>query len=139
MNGPVKRNRRTTLAIIGALFTLGAAPRGLAAVVPVSRQSAIRMPKLFRNVRSAVAVGRAYIGNATSERDLQGHVGYLNERNIRFDTDSEDGVVALRRHVDGHVRRDFAEGRIVDVDGWRMAETEMRLCAVAAIIDEQSS
>lgn len=39
----------------------------------------------------------------------------------------EAGVVEILR---ARAMSDFREGRIVDLDGWRVSETEARLCAV---------
>ena len=42
-------------------------------------------------------------------------------------------LAGLRRLVDERIRGDFAAGRVVDVDGWLLAVTEARICALASL------
>ena len=42
-------------------------------------------------------------------------------------------AATLRTHIDGRTARDFAEGKIITVEGWLLGETEARLCEVAAL------
>ena len=38
-----------------------------------------------------------------------------------------------RSAIAANIRDDFAQGRIVDADGWQLSLTEARLCALAAL------
>jgi hypothetical protein len=40
---------------------------------------------------------------------------------------------AMRRRIANRVRRDFANGAIVDVDGWLLSVTEARIYALIAL------
>ncbi|MEM8951590.1 MAG: hypothetical protein AAGC99_19920 [Pseudomonadota bacterium] len=42
-------------------------------------------------------------------------------------------AATLRTHIDSRTARDFAEGKIITVEGWLLGETEARLCEVAAL------
>jgi hypothetical protein len=41
-------------------------------------------------------------------------------------------MASLRASVGARIRRDFADGEVVSVDGWLLSVTEARLCAFAA-------
>ncbi len=43
-------------------------------------------------------------------------------------------MTALRETVAARVRDDFATARVVNVDGWLLARTEARLCALAYLV-----
>jgi len=51
---------------------------------------------------------------------------------------SEDDLLnaspnVIRDHIRSGTTRDFSEGRIVQIQGWLLSETEARLCAIAAL------
>ena len=68
---------------------------------------------LFSNLPSARAIGAAYLRSHPADR-----------------LDAETLVAALPT-VAEHVRNDFSNARVVTVDGWMLAVTEARLCALA--------
>jgi hypothetical protein len=58
-------------------------------------------------------------------------------RRILFDGADVDGgpqmLAHLRRLIDMKRRHDFSIGNTVTVDGWLLARTEARLCALATL------
>ena len=70
---------------------------------------------LFSDMSAARAIGAAY---------LRSH-----------GTDGIDLAIVenLKSAIAARVRDDFANARVVSVDGWLLAETEVRLCAVACL------
>ncbi len=43
------------------------------------------------------------------------------------------GPSATREWLSGRTRKDFEEGRVVEVQGWVLSATEARLCALSAL------
>jgi hypothetical protein len=89
------------------------------------------LANLLSEVDSARVVGREYLRHHPDERDPE-HVQHdltvaLGGRLEAFDP------AALRERVRRRVRQDFAENQITLVDGWILSNTEVRLCALAAL------
>ena len=87
----------------------------------------------FHDPTSARAVGRAYLAAVPEEASVQALVGRLIGETSAVSAplplaDRE----ALRAAMRSRIRRDFAEGRVVTVDGWFLSQTEARLCALTA-------
>jgi hypothetical protein len=71
---------------------------------------------------SALRIGRAYLREHPEER----------RRASLADLPTSREALAAR------VQRDFASERVTKVGGWLLAETEVRLCVLAVMIDEGS-
>lgn len=120
-----KFNRRGALATAAAGLLL-ATLTGLSGAVRPGR----RGPEgLWTNRDSARRVGERYLAQAPEEADPARLAADL------FGGVAVDGASPrrLRRHIDHRRARDFAQGDTVIVDGWVMARTEARLCALAAL------
>jgi hypothetical protein len=83
-----------------------------------------------RDLHAAVHVGRTYLKSAPSERS--------EERlwEMVLDTplgDAPDNIQDITARVRVRRARDFREGDLVAIDGWLLARTEARLCALAAL------
>ena len=88
---------------------------------------------LFRHPESVRAVGLAYLARYPLQgRPEQWLAALCAERGTGMPALCRFARKDLRAWVDGAIREDFAAGRIVDLDGWQLAETEATLCAVAA-------
>lgn len=88
----------------------------------------------FRHPKSAAAVGRAYLAGHPQEAEI----GRLAERvTTRLRCQGCDparaGRADLRSAISRQVRDDFAQGRVVHVDGWVLSATEAELCGLAAL------
>lgn len=91
-----------------------------------------RLQQLLRHPHSAVIIGREYVRLAPNEREptilLALIVSSCGEG--LFDSDCERTRESLRLQT----RRDFEEGRVVEMHGWMLSITEARLCALAALV-----
>ena len=103
-----KVSRRRFVALLSAT--------GLVALVAEKRapQAGIRIDR-----QAARAIGNAYLEHRPAERSrLRLGLALAN-------VDAQN--------VNSVVQQDFAAGRIVYVDGWALARTEARLCALVAM------
>lgn len=129
--------RRLLVAMLGLAAPLAAARlspwRALAAGVRPT--PAERLAALLADRRAARRFGRGYLALAPHEADrsrLVGHIAAaLPAGAPALETASDD---ALRRLVADATVRDFAACRLVNLEGWYLALTEARLCALAALV-----
>jgi len=130
--------RRNFLRALGFLsaFSLPGPARALAkpgeSRVPGPLGS--KLAKFFINRESATIVGREYLRRAPREADVRLLVDLIcsSEKGRRAELAKAD-MEKLRELLLQQQRQDFEEGRIVNVQGWILSETEARLCAVAAL------
>lgn len=103
-----KVSRRRFVALLSAT--------GLVALLAEKRipHAGIRIDR-----QAARAIGNAYLEHHPAEKSG------LRLRLALADVDAQN--------VSDIVQRDFAAGRIVYVDGWALARTEARLCALVAM------
>lgn len=125
--------RRDMLRILTAVPFFGAVAGSRAKAAPAGR-----LLSVFRRPHSAVIVGRRHLAGYPEEASAA-HLIDLIETAVaesaglaRADL-GQLGTAQLRAAVRAAVARDFADRRIVEVDGWLLAETESRLCALAAL------
>lgn len=93
-----------------------------------------RLTAMFTQPASAAVVGQAYL-RATPEETHERRLVSLVCRQL---AGGRTGVAlgdraSLREQVREAQRQDFANGRVVQVEGWVLARTEARLCALAAL------
>jgi hypothetical protein len=79
--------------------------------------------RLLPDRAAAARIGRSYLAAAPEEASVDRLVALL---------DLPDGGDAAKL-FEAKRRMDFREGRTVPVEGWRLAVTEARLCALAAL------
>ena len=93
-----------------------------------------RLGRFFSNSESARVIGQRYLELTPSEADperLMALICHTEEDRARLThADTEQ----LRKILLDQQRMDFARGRTIMLDGWVLSETEVRLCAVAAIV-----
>jgi hypothetical protein len=92
-----------------------------------------RLSRFYSNRESAQVIGRRYLDLAPSEADLERLMALIchsDENSARF---AHANTEQLREILLDQQRTDFARGRTVMIDGWVLSETEVRLCALAAI------
>jgi hypothetical protein len=133
---PRSPHRRRLLQGLGAVGVVGLFPRpGRATTLGAGADPlGQRLEALLPHTESASVVGRAYLRIAPHERQVGRLVALLG-------LDGDAGILgpdveALRRDLARRTRRDFAEGHVVMVQGWMLALTEVRLCALAALCSE---
>jgi hypothetical protein len=118
--------RRSALAVVGILALTG--PGRL-----FRRHEAASTTELARGVAallpdSAARLGRHYLEAHPAEADIANLLDLLGVKPAATRRSALRRVIAARR-VD-----DLVAGRMVRVDGWVMARTEARACAIAALI-----
>ena len=131
-------NRRSMLAaMLGGSVAAAVAPhRALALGVDRPRSDLARtLVATLRRPDSAAAVGRVYLARHPAEAAPARLVAGIVDGWERDGFDAaRAGSAALRRRLGEQVRRDFARGRVVSVDGWMLAASEARLFALAAAL-----
>jgi hypothetical protein len=131
-------NRRSMLAaMLGGLVAAAVAPRRALAlgIDPPRSDLARTLVATLRRPDSAAAVGRAYLARYPTEAAPARLVAGIIDGWERDGFDAaRAGRRALRRRLGEQVRRDFARGRVVSVDGWVLSASEARLFALAAVL-----
>jgi hypothetical protein len=130
--------RRRFLAVaagtVGGLAFVGSHPwRVLVSVVPPS--PAARLVSLFAHRDSARALGRVVLRTTRMSRSVPRLVNEV-ARGIEGGrgTMGRASDAELRDALAKSIRQDFAEDRIVTVDGWILSITETRLYALADLV-----
>ena len=122
-------SRRTLLCSFAALTMVPAAVRPVAARAWRPREApqlAAVLAGILPRLESAAAAGRRI-----RERGLVGPCELaVFAQNLLAEARRDPAGAA--RHVEAARRRDFATGEVLAVDGWVVARTEARLCALVA-------
>ncbi len=130
--------RRRFLAWFAAAGALwpggpGRAWRGLAHVRPPS--TADRLAAVFSRPASAAAVGRAYLAAHPGEAGVDRLAGELEAALRRSGCEPNHADLAtLRVATAQQIKEDFAQSRVVQVQGWVLSLSEARLCGLAALL-----
>ena len=120
---------------------------GGAACPPVGAGAAAGRPEAIRRLlgvlgerESAAIVGRRYLEGCPAEADMVWLLATI-ERRLRRATGLASlppieriDDARLTRYVTAAVSRDFEDDRMTAVEGWLLAETEARICALAALV-----
>jgi hypothetical protein len=134
----MRRSRRRFLrvALLGAATSLLDPLRGAwgykAARFTSPPELARRLVQSLRDLSSARAVGAAYLQMMPDEADVQALLARLLEDQPALS--GSRSAAATRQLLRRCIRGDFARERVVAVDGWLLAETEARLCALAVLV-----
>ncbi len=123
MTDPVDQGRRAMVAAIGASLLLGHASPTEAGVA-ADRDRVLA--DLFTALPSAWAIGAAYLRSRPDDR--------VDAATLAAELPACVTITALRKAVAERVRDDSAHARVVSVDGWLLARTEVRLCALAYLV-----
>lgn len=96
---------------------------------------ALRLVRVFTSEKSARRVGSEYLRRAPEEADLSRLVDRIASTHPQRRAQLEQAsVTELRELLNQELREDFALGRTIDVSGWVLSQTEVRLCALAALL-----
>jgi hypothetical protein len=126
--------RRKAATLLTAVLL--ASPFGdlLASITAPSVSTTARLKRmllaLFTDPWCAYSIGTAFartMPEAARSADLLA-AAFLTEQPAAFATIDE-----LRASILMQIHGDFAEGRVVNVDGWLLAVTEARLCALVTL------
>jgi hypothetical protein len=119
----------------GFLFLLAAPLLAGAAGCGGGRALRAALAGFFADRSSARVVGAEYLRLFPDEDDDTRLVRRLaggKRRELEWESLAVADVAALRERVRERHHDDFAAGRTVDLRGWVLSETEVRLCALAA-------
>lgn len=130
-------DRRTFVKEAGRATALAlAAPSLLSALAGCGPDAELggRLAGFYGDPEAAAAVGRVWLAASPEEADR----ALLIERMADGSLDEWERLArrdpeALRAAVRARHRTDFAEDRVVRLNGWILSETEVRLCALAAL------
>ena len=118
----------TRRSMIG-LAALAVAPRG-AAADPMAAIAG-RLAALHASPADACAIARAYV-SASGADTWRAAAGPLDMARVLAPAAAIDDPATLRAWLGARIRADFAEGAVVDVDGWRLSRTEVGACLLVA-------
>src|SRR5262249_9059282 len=91
---------------------------------------------IFRRRRSACAIGWGCFKSLSKEEKKGREIWKKILADAFCETEIIKSKEALRRPIANQVRRDFAKGAIVDVNGWLLSVTEARVYALIALSSE---
>ena len=130
MSDPARWSRRDALAcgILGAIAASGAG-RVAASTIP----DGSLLYALFPDLRHARALSRACLRFFPSTVSADRLYAWIVPAD-RPDTENVAKIAELRCSIRQRVRRDFAVDDTVQVDGWVLSITELRLYALGALI-----
>ncbi len=122
----MKIARRSLLKAGSGLVAFAALGR-TATAEPASDDGAARLVALLGNRHAAIRLGRRHLSRHPEERDAAQLAARLTTR--LAPAGGPIRRAALRRSL----AADFAAGRVTALDGWILANTEVDLCALAAL------
>jgi len=132
---PTSRRRFLARAGSGLLVLSGGLAAGCNMLfAPDVRDAAREVAALLRHPELARRLGRAYLeaGDPAGARSLEAVTrALLDSAGIELDAVTFLRVADLIQALAGRVREDFAGGETVAVEGWLLARSEARACAIA--------
>ena len=100
----------------------------------VSEPLAEKLTEFFVHRESAKVIGRKYLLHVPKEANVDLLVNLLcSFQQARYAELAQADRGKLRELLLYQQRQDFEHGHIVKVQGWILSETEVRLCALAAL------
>jgi hypothetical protein len=94
-----------------------------------------KLGSVFYNRKSATVIGLEYLRSAPNEADVRRLTNLICSRwQGRYDAIAPEATARIKEMLLHQQREDFDQGRIVNVRGWILSETEARLCALAALV-----
>ena len=119
-----------------ASFALSCSWPGMTAVLameqPAGSDLASALTTLFKDPEGAAAIGRRYLALYPEEADAEHLAAALFQapKPPRATTD------ALRSELSHQRQQDFRDGDVVVVDGWLLARSEARACALSTLLQQ---
>ncbi len=129
--------RRLLLTLTGIVFSGSHLNWAMRTLSSFTTEDPIIEFNPFSNESSAVELGKSYVKGLGRTRlsDLSGAVHDSLMRKSRESADIMPVQVyrseELSAQIASIIRADFAEGRLVCVEGWLLSESEARLCGIA--------
>lgn len=129
----LSRRRLLRCALVGAVWSTLPSGGAAASHRPETDPITLVVRATLPNWCAARAVGRAYLRRRPHETDRR-----FLEMAI-FGRPRPSDPARLGRLIAAGTADDFASGHVVAVDGWILAATEARLCALAALLAGDAS
>jgi hypothetical protein len=125
---------------VAALLASVAAWPGSAMAAALGRSDPPKSPQamllsVFEHRQSACAIGARCLKSLSPGQTAHGLTEAIAAA-VGLDAETLKTRPAVKRRIAHQVARDFAEGAVVNVDGWMLSLTEARLCALAALSRE---
>lgn len=90
---------------------------------------------VLSSFRSAAALGRSISGNSVNCPTLDESLRWLRERGISAAASNQEvSDKQLAEIVAEACSRDFQLGKVVRIQGWMLAETEVAICCIANVM-----
>jgi hypothetical protein len=122
-------------AAAGALWPGGPGRTWTGLVRGRAPRTADRLAAVFSRPASAAAVGRAYLAAHPGEAGVDRLAGELETVLRRSGCEPAHADLAtLRVATAQQIKEDFAQSRVVQVEGWVLSLSEARLCGLAALL-----
>jgi hypothetical protein len=94
-----------------------------------------KLANFFHNKQSARAIGLEYLRLVPVEANARRLTQLIcSSWKQRYDELSNADAAKIKTILLRQQRRDFENGRIVNLQGWILSQTEARLCALAALV-----
>lgn len=124
----------TRRAVLGWLALLGLGRRAGALSAPVGDPAPRRSPLPFlRHPESAAVLGREYLRTRAAEADADELARRLGLPGADLTALGPAEARSLKEEILRRHRDDFERGRVVDLQGWILSLTEVRLCALVSL------
>jgi hypothetical protein len=95
----------------------------------------VKLASVFYNRKSATVIGLEYLRSTPDEAAVRRLTDLICSRwQGRYDDIAHADTARIKELLLRQQREDFDQGRIVNVQGWILSETEARLCALTALI-----
>ncbi|WP_436642828.1 hypothetical protein [Microbaculum sp. FT89] len=88
---------------------------------------------------AARRIGRAIVAAGHAPADFDRLAALISQRPLIRTALSTDCPTTRKRLVQDQCSADFADGRMVSVDGWILSETEANLCAAAWLAEGETA
>jgi hypothetical protein len=133
---PTRRSFLRMLFFLGAtVFLRRADAFGTTATSHAEDWLSSKLANFFHNKESARAIGLAYLRTVPEEANAQQLTQLIcSSWEQRYDELVHANAAKIKTILLRQQRQDFEKGRIIELEGWILSETEARLCALAALV-----
>jgi hypothetical protein len=131
-----RRNFLRTLFFLGATVLLRRADVSVAtAGSHADDWLSSRLANFFHNKESARAIGLEYLRIVPAEANVRRLTHLIGSSWYQpYDETAHADIGKIKKILLRQQREDFEKGRIVELQGWILSQTEARLCALAALV-----
>jgi len=124
---------RTIVACVGIIGLAGFRPA--LARMQNDNTEALKLLATLRDLDSAKILGREYLQITPEEANINLLVKLIStsQHLMTIDIDSTS-TIKLRKEITQQLQKDFELNEIINLQGWILAKTEVRLCALSALL-----